>query len=429
MKTTTPQPTPIRQIGFTLIEMIGVLAIMSILAAIITPNALRMLDRASVRAEVNTVNTLGEQVKLFLKTKGWAPGLKPTAPVPSWDQDLATFADISSVDILTNKRQMVRSYIYEPIASPRRVLIISSMRAGLALPSAANLNSMALFDNVWNAADGVVPPTGTSWAGWAAWRASLNGTAGDYLIIERVNLAPTTNTDLQTEVDTVHLLGEQVKLFLKANGWPPGLKPTAPVPSWNQDLATYADISSADILTNKRQMARSYIYEPIASPRRVLILSRMSTVTGLALPTAANLNTMALFDNVWNTADGAVPPTGTSWAGWAAWRATVGDYPVIERVNLAPIYNTDLQTLNITLNNRSAATVSYNIVGQGWFNILPPTAPATNTSKTITCRPKDMINLYRSAGGLNLDYSYVVTTTSSGRTFDFNTGTNWVPQP
>lgn len=289
MKTNVPQPRSTCKSGFTLIEMIGVLAIMAIIAATITPNALRAIDRSTVRAEATLLHNLSEQVKIFLKTKGWPPGLNPViASRVSWDQDLWSFTDISTTDLLTNKRQMTRSYIYEPIASPRRVLILSSMRTGLPLPTAANLNTTLLFDNVWNAADGSVPPAGSSWAGWAAWRATLNGNAGDFLLIERVNLAP--------------------------------------------------------------------------------------------------------------------------------------------------IYNSELQSLTLVLNNRSATMVSYNFVladgtVQAAVNIAAPVAPATNRSINLTCRPKDRINLYRSAGGTNLDYSYVVPTESSGRTFDFTTATNWVPQP
>jgi prepilin-type N-terminal cleavage/methylation domain-containing protein len=289
MKTTPAQPFYIRREGFTLLEMIGVIAVMAILAATITPNALRMLDRAAVRAEVDTLHNLGEQTKLFLQAKGWAPGLNPTLPAPTWDQDLGTFADISSADIVTNKRQIARSYIYEPaVLPPKRALLLSSMRTGLALPVAANLNTTALFDNVWNTADGTVPLAGGSWAGWAAWRATLNGNAGDYLIIERINLAS--------------------------------------------------------------------------------------------------------------------------------------------------IYNTDLQSLTITLNNKGSTAVSYNLVladgtSQAAVNIPAPVLPSTTTVVILSNRrPKERINLYRSAAGVNLDYSYVLTTTSSGKTFDFNTATNWTPQ-
>jgi len=426
MKSTAPHSLAQRS-GFTLIEMIGVLAIMAILAAVITPSALQTLDRAAVRAETDTLHNLGEQVKNFLKAKGWLPGLNPVlASRLSWDQDLWNFADISSAELLTNKRQIARSYIYEPVTSPKRVLILSCMHAGLTLPTAANLNTIPLFNNVWDTTDGSVPAAGTSWAGWAPWRTNLNGAAGDYLVIERVNLLPISNADLQSEVTTVQTLGERVKLFLRTRGWVPGLNPTiASRLSWNQDLATCAEIGSADILTNKRQIARAYIYEPIASPTRVLILSSMST--GLALPTTANLNTMALFDNVWNTTDGTVPPTGTSWAGWAAWRAaTAGDYPVIERVYLA---SGDLRAVTITINNKSGGNAYYNIVQvDGVPQYTLPQALATGTQPLSLYRhPGERVTLYKT-DRVTLSYSYVIPSNSNGRGFDFD-GTNWVPQP
>jgi len=187
--------------GFTLIEMIGVMAIMAILASVLVPNGLRTLDRAAVNAEAQTLHNLGEQVKLFLKVNGVAP-----APA-TWAQDLGPFADISPVDITTNKRQMVRVLIYEPVlpAAPQRALILSSMRPGLALPVAADLNTVARFDDVWGTADRAIPAVGIdNWAGWAPWRATDGG--GDFLVIERVNLAAIYHTDLQDLTITLNNL-------------------------------------------------------------------------------------------------------------------------------------------------------------------------------------------------------------------------------
>lgn len=231
MKNQSPSPR-LRRAAFTLLEMIGVLAVMAILAAAVAPNALRTLDRVAVRTEATTLRSVGEQVKIFLKTNGWPPGLNPNiANRLSWDQDLRAFTDISQADLLTNKRQMNRSYIYEPGASPRRVLILSSMRTGLALPTAANLNTTALFDNVWNTADGSVPPAGNSWAGWAAWRNTLNGTAGDFLVIERVNLSPIYNTELQTVTITLNNKGTAVVSYNIVGQLPANILPAAaPVP-------------------------------------------------------------------------------------------------------------------------------------------------------------------------------------------------------
>jgi len=200
MKAAAPSFLRRTEVGFTMIEMIGVLAIIAILATVLVPNGLRALDRAAITAEAQTLHNLGEQVKIHLKTYGVPPA------AATWTQDLGRMADLSPADILTNKRQMARSYVYEPVvgpAVPKRVLILSSMRTGLTLPVAANLTTTALFDHVWNTADRTIPAVGAnSWAGWAAWRATGGG--GDFLVVERINLAPVYNTDLQNLTVTLN---------------------------------------------------------------------------------------------------------------------------------------------------------------------------------------------------------------------------------
>ncbi len=221
------------------------------------------------------------------------------------------------------------------------------------------------------------------------------------------------------EGQTLRSLGEQVKLYLRAQG----VAPTAA--NWTVAIGNYADISPLDIATNKRQMARVYFTDPAAVPtQRAIIISSMRT--GLALPTAANINTAIKFQDIWQTIDGALP-TALSWGGWAAWNAVAGsgEYLIIERVNLAPVYSTDLQSLTITLNNRAAITASYNIVLADGTVQLPVNVLAGATAILANRRPKERFNLYRAAGGVTLDYSYVLSTT--GKTFDFN-GTNWIPQ-
>jgi prepilin-type N-terminal cleavage/methylation domain-containing protein len=224
---------------------------------------------------------------------------------------------------------------------------------------------------------------------------------------------------ITAEAQTLRNLGEQAKLYLRAQG-------VSPTPAnWTTTIGSFADMSPADIATNKRQMGRVYLTDPATVPtQRVIILSSMRT--GLTLPTSANINTAVRFQDIWQTVDGALP-TALSWGGWAAWGAVAGsgEYLLIERVNLAPVYNTDLQSLTITLNNRGAATASYNIVLADGTVQAAVNIPAGATAILNNRRAKERFNLYRAAGGVTLDYSYVLSTT--GKTFDFN-ATNWIPQ-
>lgn len=237
-------------------------------------------------------------------------------------------------------------------------------------------------------------------------------------------IAPNTLRSLDraavnAEARTLDNLGEQVKICLRANG-------TAPTAAnWTTTVGSYADISPADIATNRRRINRVYITDPATNPtQRVLILSSMRA--GLNLPTAANINTAVRFQDIWQTVDGALPTTA-SWSGWTAWSAVANstDYLLIERVNLAPIYNTDLQSLTLTLNNKAGTTASYNLVLANGTVQTAVNLPAGSTAILTNRRPRDRLNLYRAASGATLDYSYVVNT--AGRTFDFN-GTSWNPQ-
>ncbi|HWA24601.1 MAG TPA: type II secretion system protein [Lacunisphaera sp.] len=216
---------------------------------------------------------------------------------------------------------------------------------------------------------------------------------------------------VRAESDNLHALGEQSKLYLRDNATPPT---TA---AWTSQLATYSSLNAADILTNKRGMNRLFVPDPVAANQRAMIVSSMRN--GVALPTTGQIS--ANFTSIWNTADGAVPAT----AGWGAWNANNIEYLVIERVNFAAVYRNDLQTFNVTLNNHGSTTASYQVT-QANGTVLPAVnlAAGVSTSPALTLRPKDRLALYRAAGAVTLDYSYVVSTT--GKTFDFTT--TWTPQ-
>lgn len=178
--------------GFTLIEMIGVMAILTIMAAVLTPNVLHSIERAAVRAESDNLHTLGQEIGYYLRDNngGW-----PTSQIlPSsiaWTTQLATYSSLSALDIQTNRRGMDRRYVADAVN--RRALLISSMRNGVALP--LPLQVTANFQGIWDTADGNVPPG----AGWGGWSAGAGGNI-EYLVIERVSLSAVFQTDLQTYV-------------------------------------------------------------------------------------------------------------------------------------------------------------------------------------------------------------------------------------
>jgi type II secretory pathway pseudopilin PulG len=223
----------------------------------------------------------------------------------------------------------------------------------------------------------------------------------------------------QAEAQNLSGLGAQVALYLRDQG-------TAPTPAnWTTALAQYAGMSSVNLGANSLGISRVYVTDPAANPTpRAMILSSMRR--NLALPTAANIATAAAFSSIWQTPDGSVPPV-SGWAGWAGWAATAGggEYLVIQRINLGYVYATDLRNFTITLNNRSGAVASYKLVsGSG------AAAPAVNVAAGANVMlpnqtPKTQISLYTAAGGVGLNYSYVIS--ASGKTFDFD-GVNWIPQ-
>jgi len=220
------------------------------------------------------------------------------------------------------------------------------------------------------------------------------------------------NAAVKAEADTIHNLGEEAKLYLRDNS----VEPTAA--NWNTVLATYASLNPTDLLTNKRQMNRIYVPDPVAANQRALLVSSMRT--GIALPTAATIS--ANFSAVWNWNPLATPFTAPP--GWGAWNVNNAEFLVIERINFAQVYRTDLASYTVILNNQSVApasrTVSFQILNATGTvrlqNTLQP-KPALNWQQTVTLGPKERLNLFSQATYSPLDYSYIGT--SGDKTFEY----------
>lgn len=183
--------------GFTLLEMIGVLAIMSILAAVLVPSILKSIEYAALKAEAQTLQNLGESLRQYLKSNSALPVTTIPPGTPNWTTQLATFSQLSPSDIANTRWGPSRTYVVEPYvapARPTRAMLLSSMRTGQAVPTAASINaSVNYFNDIWNTADGSIP-SGASAGLWGAWSAST----AQFLTIQRVTLSDINTADLQT---------------------------------------------------------------------------------------------------------------------------------------------------------------------------------------------------------------------------------------
>ncbi|MEZ5276754.1 MAG: type II secretion system protein [Opitutaceae bacterium] len=224
---------------------------------------------------------------------------------------------------------------------------------------------------------------------------------------------------VRAEARSLENLGEQLKLYLRDQA----ALPTSS--NWTTALAAYSDLSPTDLAVNRRNNARVFLLDPARSPaERVIILSSMRS--GLSLPTSGSINSAARFQDLWDTPENSIP-SSVSWGGWNAWRNTPNseDYLVIERVNLLPVYRSEFRTFTITLNNNGSTTSSYQLFPGSGGSPSTVNVPAGATAILTNLRTRDRVNLYRSSGAANLDYSYVVS--DQGKTLDFD-GFQWLPQ-
>jgi prepilin-type N-terminal cleavage/methylation domain-containing protein len=96
--------------GFTLIELIGVLAIMAILASAIAPNLAKEISRSMAEAEDNSLSTLSEALTRSVvdlhSICGTAAG--------QWNNTIAPYCNLPSQQILQNRGTGTRQLLVRP---------------------------------------------------------------------------------------------------------------------------------------------------------------------------------------------------------------------------------------------------------------------------------------------------------------------------
>lgn len=144
--------------GFALIEMIGVLAIMAILAGAMAPFLLNQIDNTQGDAEQLALEAIAEGVRQYYLDEsvpanyGNLPVPSSPPPWPAWpaagnwadalapnDPDPLVRDYVSGIaaDVVTNNRDVVRLYVreYDSFAAIPRVSIISHLMVGGAAPT------------------------------------------------------------------------------------------------------------------------------------------------------------------------------------------------------------------------------------------------------------------------------------------------------
>jgi len=166
-----------RRKGFTLVEMIAVLAILAILASAIAPNIASELKRARTDAEDQSLSSIGTMLTAFVQSsRHHIPGSA------RWADSVARLATSPVADISTNQDNFARVYVTDLLWAPAgtrppaagwtqtpalvwamgapappppsrcRILILSGTQADLTA-ACAGLTA-AQFDLVWNRAAG-----------------------------------------------------------------------------------------------------------------------------------------------------------------------------------------------------------------------------------------------------------------------------------
>jgi len=194
------------QRAMTLIEMIGALAVLAILAAVLVPAFVRQMDKVASEQEDASLKSLGDALQQSILRNRSVPSYTNWASVVAGEQG------VDVLDVLTNPRHQPRVFLIDPALrigtnvagqryqqnnagsiitnngvivppiSPRVILLSSISRAlpaGVVSGVPATTND---FNAVWDWNDpGGAPPAGSLWAGWQGARD---------LKVQRINLAP-----------------------------------------------------------------------------------------------------------------------------------------------------------------------------------------------------------------------------------------------
>jgi prepilin-type N-terminal cleavage/methylation domain-containing protein len=254
--------------AFSLIEMIGVLAVIAVLVAMLLPRWIKRIDLATSRAEVGNLLTVSNAlVAQVLHGSGGVNLFDAT----TWQQPVANWTMLPVSKVTANARGYTRLYYVQENSIPPtgysqdsqgtsgfsgppqnlRAMVVSVLRGdGLdggtcPYPSGGAL-SPTEFDRLWNLADGAKPSGG----GWDSFHCR-----GDNFLVARVNYAPLFHHLLLLNRET-----NQVPAFTINDAGPQYINrvPNADNPGWD---AYYLDGTVVGLCDTTGQPMTRYVIE------------------------------------------------------------------------------------------------------------------------------------------------------------------------
>lgn len=172
--------------AFTLLEFIGVVAVLALVAAMLAPVVIKRMDRAALTRETADLAAMAEGLEQHILRN-------QTIPAPATlAQDVGNEMSLSAGDIATTPRQYNRVFLADPSlqlgggglpytqttnGTPRpftaRLMMISTIAKPLPTITSGQ------FNNIWDTPEGTTP------SGWTTWTGQ-----GEDLRIKRINLEP-----------------------------------------------------------------------------------------------------------------------------------------------------------------------------------------------------------------------------------------------
>lgn len=182
--------------AFTLIEMIGVLAVMAILAAVLVPALLKEMDKAVADQETATLQSFSTALQNNILRNRSIPS------ETNWADTIAAELGMNVSDVATNIRHQPRIFLIErsgwfatnaaayvqnsggASTNAGRLMILSAL-GSVNVPFTSGRPNLTDFRYTWNSRVGTVPDVGI-WTGWQR-NSGGQGDPNDVLV-QRINL-------------------------------------------------------------------------------------------------------------------------------------------------------------------------------------------------------------------------------------------------